>query len=345
MRKLKFVFPSISKLSVYLLLVLFSGYMLNACKKENSKQEKQKLTVSGTNKFGMVNDTALTKYPGPCPYTCDDPRCVGWAEPSPDCPPPVTTPDTIAIKRNSNNPNEVVGQTHNNGLRSIMPYYNNGTLQPTQQNVFNYTKSFLIRSGYDSATIVNTYNSMSQSGYYRFPRVPSIDSIAIMLYNDRRIGSIAKNYITRLSTLIKSLDGFATPTSTIYLNFANQVITYENQIKSDATITSNEKNSLLSAHSIARFSASYWMNYFNSQSSGTTTSQTMQAQRTSGWFDYKSSLGDDVAGAFAGAIVGGLTGAAVGGVGAGPGAVAGGCVGGIGASAQNAAKQIWDHFF
>lgn len=316
------------KVSFCLFLFVLIAYTFYACQKPEHEAKKMAVSVS-KNGLGSVADSSLTIIQGPCPYTCDDPRCANYSQPSADCPPTLPSPDTIAIKQNSNNTQEVVGQTHNNALRAIMPYYNSGTLQPTQQNVFNYTKSFLIRSGYDSATIVNTYNMLCQRGLYRFPNSPNLDSVALLLYNGGNIGITAKNYANRLSTLLNSLNSYTTPTNTIYLNFANQCITYENQIKSDATITANEKNALLAAHSVARFSENYWMN---------------QAIMKS-WYNWKSSAGADVAGAVGGAVMGGMAGAVVGGIGAGPGAVLGGCTGGIGNSVQNAAQQIWDHFF
>ncbi len=286
--------------------------------------------------------------PGSCPYPCTDTRCKAYLNGYCGT---GSGSDTIAVITNSKNPEETVGKMHNNGMISIMPNYNSGSLQATQQNVFSFTKTFMIQNHYDSATLVYAYNYSIQHNYYSFSSMPSIDSVAVREHNDNNLSTTAENYAFRLANLISSLLDSAT--SAVYTSFANQVIVYENQIINDNSLTTNEKNILLSAHSVARYSANYWMNYYNSQSSGLSSAnvqvnslrQTPMKATTGGWFNWKDTLGDDVAGALGGAAGGAIGGSLAGGVGALPGAAGGALIGGVGASVQNAAKQVWNHLF
>jgi hypothetical protein len=257
----------------------------------------------------------------------------------------------ISVVTNPNNPDDTVGLRHNRGLDAIMPYYNNGNLQPTQQNVFYYTKNYLVNVGYDTSFINSTYNYTIEHGLYSFPAMPSIDTVALILYNNGNISSEVKNYINTLSNLINSLDENAEPTQSMYDGFANQAISYENQIVYDNSLEDAEKAMLLSAYSVARYSLAYWCNYYNGSSQplvmNKTNSSAVSPQYTSDhhWFHWKSVGKEDVCGALAGAAGGAIVGAFAGGVGAGPGAVVGGVGGAVTGSVQNAAEQLWDHFF
>lgn len=69
----------------------------------------------------------------------------------------------ITVVTNPNNPDEIVGQNHNLGMSTIMPNYSNGNLQPTEQNVLAYTKSFLSSKSYDIIAFNNSYNYEKQN--------------------------------------------------------------------------------------------------------------------------------------------------------------------------------------
>ncbi len=125
------------------MIALISLFTLgNACKKEIK-------SISDTDKPEITSKAKKDpngKYAGPCPYDCDDLRCAYYSEPNPDC---VTggVPENIALITNTNNPVDYIGQQHNDGMISIMPYYEGGNVEPTQQNVFLQTKSYVLTVG------------------------------------------------------------------------------------------------------------------------------------------------------------------------------------------------------
>ncbi len=187
---------------------------------------------------------------------------------------------------------------------------------------------------------MNTYNYTVQRGYYNFNYPPSLINVINLVYNDGHFGSVAQSYLMRLSNLIDGLDGLNPPTNSLYVTFANQIINYENEIVNNATLASVEKRIVLAAHSIARYSSNYWMNYYY-----TPDSQVARQAPTKSWFKWKDVLGDDVAGGIGGAAGGALVGAFAGEIGALPGAGFGALGGGVGGSATGAAKQVWNRFF
>lgn len=264
--------------------------------------------------------------------------------------------DTLTVVVNNNNPQEAVGQSHNNGMYAIMPYYANGALQPTEQNVTAYKYSFLASQNYN-ITLLESIDSCTNHYLGDIYLDTSVTATANTIYQDGFISSTAENYLIQLNSFISNFgsDNYIIPTQSAYNSFANSLITYENQINSNSSLSSNEKNILLAAYSVARYSPIYAINYSITQSSSqqyatislqstkTSTIQPLKAASTP-WFSWKSVVGDDVAGAIGGALGGGAVALATGGALA-PAIGAGALSVGVGSSGYGAAKQIWNHFF
>ena len=90
--------------------------------------------------------------------------------------------------------------------------------------------------------------------------------------------------------------------------------------------------------SIGEASCIYWYNNFDSWC-------VLIGGYSRGWFDWRSVVKDDVAGAIGGAVAGGVTGAMAGGIGAWPGAGVGALSGGLASSATSSVMQILNHYF
>ncbi|HEU5365637.1 MAG TPA: hypothetical protein VFU62_08900 [Hanamia sp.] len=258
----------------------------------------------------------------------------------------------ITVVTNPNNPEEVVGQEHNTGMAAIMPYYNDGTLEPTEQNVLGYTKTFLVSQVYDTSTFNEGYNYEKQHFESTIIQESNILTISNELYSQGVISATADNYLSQLSNFFASFaaDSISIPSQTSYNSFANNLIANENQFAANPSLTPNDKFILFSAYSVARYSVVFVINYSIELSSSISPQVALQSnvqpnKSTTSWFSWGSAGSADVSGAIGGAAGGALVGAAAGGVGAGPGAIIGGVGGGVANSVQNAASQVFHHFF
>lgn len=227
----------------------------------------------------------------------------------------------------------------------------NGDLQPTDQNVLAFTRSFLLSKGYDTTTFNTIYNYETQHFGSTILHQNSITMIANLLYSQDIISVTADNYLSQLSNYLASFaaDSISIPTQASYNSFANNLIATENQFSGNYNLTSNDKYILFSAYSVARYSTVYAIDYSIQLSSPseslTKTNGNLKPLKTSSWFSWGSVGKEDVSNAIGGAAGGALVGSAAGGVGAGPGAVIGGIGGGVAGSVTNAAEQLWDHLF
>lgn len=260
------------------------------------------------------------------------------------------TPKTINVIKNPNNPEEIVGQTHNAGMTSIMVNFYDGNLEPTEQNVFAYTKLYLQTQNYDTVTINNAYNYDLQN-FGPIYQETNLTSITNMMYNSGSISLSAKNYLLQLANLISgfTIDSTSIPTQASYNSFANNLIANENQMSSDLSLTENDKYILFSGYSVARYSIVYAVNYAIALSSPSqmlaANNSNLHPELFASWFSWGKVAGGDVVGAVAGGLGGAAAGSLAGGVGAGPGAAAGALGGAISGSVYEAGMQLWNHFF
>lgn len=75
MRKLH-VHPIKSKLICYFIAITLTGFFLNACKKDINN----KIAQSPENEIQTGKKPSPDRYPGPCPYECDDIRCKNYED-------------------------------------------------------------------------------------------------------------------------------------------------------------------------------------------------------------------------------------------------------------------------
>ena len=238
----------------------------------------------------------------------------------------------LSVLSNSNNPNEIVGQTHNAGMTDLVPNYSSG-LEPTRENAFSFTKSYLYSQGYDTITI-NRADSFSLQNYGQFYHQTSLTSLANSMYSNGDISSIAKDYLLQLANYISSFtaDSISIPSQASYESFANNLITDENQFSNHSSLTANDKRILFSSYSVARHSVVFAVNYSNQNN-------------YKSWFSWGSVVGGDVVGGAACAAGGAAAGLLAGGAGAVPGAIAGAVGGAISGSVYEAGIQIWKRFW
>jgi len=307
---------------------LFNFFLIFSCSKSDVNPQNSK--VVDINKKG-TSSPLVQECPGGQHWNYSAGKCVAddcspgyiWNNGNPGA----CVFQEIEIITNPNNSNDYVGSDHNSALNSIMPNYNDGNLEPTQQNVWTYTNIYCKSIGIDTSGTDSALTEDVDLGVYNFSNggCPSLDSVGIILYNKEVISSTTKNYINRLGLLIDSIQFMAT-SDTIYGDFADEVISFENEIQNDNSITNKEKTMLLAAHAVARYSCNYWFNFVN-------------VKKSTGWFSWKTLLGEDVSGAIGGAVGAAVTG--VGLVAVGGAAVAGG----VASSVTNAGSQIFHHIF
>lgn len=85
MRK-QFLSSRIFSLLICLFLIFATAVMIHSCKKDSKPEtsleiSENKKDPATSSKTDTVPKTTANKYAGPCPYECDDPRCVNYSEP------------------------------------------------------------------------------------------------------------------------------------------------------------------------------------------------------------------------------------------------------------------------
>lgn len=204
--------------------------------------------------------------------------------------------NTIYVITNPNNPDDSAGNRHNGGVSSIMPNVSSST---AKSQVINLTFNYLVSYGYDTSALRVGYNFSDSLGIFGYS---AVDSLAYKMYAKGEISSTAENYMLDLASLLNNVIGDNDPIDSIYDVFANDAINYENGISADNSLSSNEKIMLLSAYSVARYSAAWWGNYLNNYSGGSSSAHYSKAQLLSFFKKFwKKIVGADAAGAGGGA--------------------------------------------
>jgi hypothetical protein len=337
---------------IFALAIVLTIVFINSCKREMPKPNDQTENVIKPNVVdcgpGYHWDFTLHQCVPNCQSGSVYCASLGYCIPNgQNCPPSGGGDNTITVVTNPNNPNESVGQTHNTAMDAIMPNYSSGNLEPTEQNVFAYTISYLYAHSYDTTTIIGAYNYAKQN-YGPIYQMTDIASIANVMYSNGSISAAAKDYLLQLANYTSSFaaDSISIPTQASYNTYANNLIANENQFSGNSSLTSNDNYILFSAYSVARYSAVYAVNYSIQISSGGGISKVAAPASTlSRWFSWKTVLGGDVVGAIGGAIGGAIVGSMPGGIGAGLGAASGAVGGAVVGSVYEAGMQVWHHLF
>lgn len=170
--------------------------------------------------------------------------------------------DTIAIRKNTNNPYDTAGYRHNNGVRAILP-----TINLSGSNIDSVVlvkvKSYVASIGQNPNSFQSFYNQSVQNGYFPFSRIQRLDSLGNTLYADGLLSSYGNSYVQQIYNYAYQYLNTDTITIAKYYSFATNLISLEATIKNDTRISSWEKEVLLSGCSTGRYSGSYWGNYFN----------------------------------------------------------------------------------
>jgi|GEM_PF-2341098 len=179
-----------------------------------------------------------------------------------------TARDTFVVITNSNNPDDYVGFEHNEDVNQILGEISLSN-PPSDSELLELTIHQIVPSGdsTDANNIRKDYSYAKNNGYDQL----DLDSLINLLYLQGKISYTAKTYLSDLSNLINNIIGTNDPQSQIYYAFANQALIYENQI-SQLNLSASEKDMLLSAFAVARYSAAYWGNAFVSDGGSSFTS-------------------------------------------------------------------------
>ncbi|MBN9349665.1 MAG: hypothetical protein J0H55_03190 [Chitinophagaceae bacterium] len=246
---------------------------------------------------------------------------------------------------NPNNPDEIVGENHNSGMQQIIPNYENGQLEPTEQNVMQYTDTYILSIGYDTTIGNYAYNYDNQYFGTDFLSKNDLDSLTDQIYSLGLISLTAKNFLATLISTFRTFagDSISIPTQSAYNSYANTLISYENQFASNPNLSSNEKTILYSVFSVARYSVVYAVNYSIQNPDTIVLNKYQTDKKSPGWFSWGRVGSGDVAGAIGGALGGAAWAMASGGT-ATPSIVGGAVTVGVASSVYEAGMQIFHHW-
>lgn len=233
-----------------LFLILFCGLFTQiSCTKSNSILSQPNSEISS------IKTVTPNLLPGPCPYDCHDTRCKGYFN-------GYCGTDTIAITKNSNNLYDYEGSYHNKGVASILPTVNFSSSN-LDSVVLQKVKTFVVTLGYNSDSAQQFYNIATAQGLFPYSHIQELDSLGNTLQLKGKLSSYGNTYVQQIySNLLNNLNTDSMNASN-YNAFANSMLSTETSIKNDSRLSAYEKQVLLSAASIGRYSASYWANYLN----------------------------------------------------------------------------------
>lgn len=165
---------------------------------------------------------------------------------------------TIRVIANTNNPYDSAGSRHNAALNYT---WHNVSYSTSSAKITQLILNYLGPFGYDTNELkrdIFLSDSLGISGF------DDVDSLAYKLFSMGQIGSAAESYMLDLGALINNVIGSSDPNDSIYIVFADDAITYENEIKNDNSLSSNEKIVLLEEYAIGRYSPAFWGNLSSS---------------------------------------------------------------------------------
>ncbi len=258
------------------------------------------------------------------------------------------TNSTITVVTNPNNPVENVGSDHNSGMTNIIPNYDYGQLQPTEENVLAYVKNWQYSTGVDTTNFTADINWEEEHfGEQTVLPQHDFDNGITVAYSQAFISLTEKNYLTDLSNEIKSFtaDSVDIPTQSQYNTYANTLISYENQIGNDGNLDSTARFELYAIFAVARYSAVYAINYGINNSGGIIAYRSMQTMSLwPSWLHLGRIVSADCWGALGGVVTGAIASLPTGGTAAVPLMVANGTRVAVVSSIGALGSQIYNHY-
>lgn len=255
---------------------------------------------------------------------------------------------SITVVTNPNNPVENVGSNHNSGMTNIIPNYDYGQLQPNEENVTAYTKTWQYSAGFDTTNFTEGISWIE--AHFGEPMVMpqhNFDSGISKAYSQTLISLTEKNYFTDLSNEIKSFtaDSIDIPTQSQYNTYASTLIGYENQIGNDGNLDSTARFELYAIFAVARYSAVYAINYGINNSGGIIAYKSAQTMSLwPSWLHLGRIVSADCWGALGGVIVGAIESLPTVGTAAVPLMVTNGTRGAVMSSVGALGAQIYNHY-
>ncbi len=171
----------------------------------------------------------------------------------------------ISVITNPNNPYDYSGSQHNDGVNSIFPTLNLST-NNLDSVILVDVKSYLGSIGYSADSFQTFYGQAVQNGYLPFSHLQELDSLGNTLNANGVLSTYGNSYVQQIYNYAYQYLNTDTITTAKYNSFANNLITIEATIKNDSRISSWEKEVILASCSNGRYSAAYWGNYINGQS-------------------------------------------------------------------------------
>lgn len=308
-------------LSLILALSLLFTYSCSKRPFNEEKNETDKLEKRIGKEDSIVGNT-VNRIPGACPFPCGDTRCDDYQEPPPGCSGGGGGTDPLAIVKNSNNQYDKAGELHN----ALLAYFIINSDLPVS-NAYEIIYSF---DNYFQSSGIDSLASKAVLGATQIAFATAFENAS-----NKYTFLIQGNYMSQQGvSYYQKLDSAYETAGTI-TTFYSLVKTVESQIISSSSLPLNEKQILLEAASVGRFSAYYWDNPNNLTLWGVGT---IVSKNTFSWKSLgKADLKGGIEGGVAGALVGGSVATPVGAV---PGWIVGAVSWGAGCSASNAIGQV-----
>jgi hypothetical protein len=140
-------------------------------------------------------------------------------------------------------------------------------------------------------------------------------------------------------------DSVNTPTQSEYNTYANNLISYENEMKTDLNLDSTDRFELYAIYAVARYSAVYAINYGIQHNSGLVAIRSAQTMSLwPSWLHLRSIVSADCWGALGGVVVGAIESLPTVGTAAVPLMVTNGVRGGVMSSVGALGSQINNHY-
>jgi hypothetical protein len=195
------------KLFGALLIIFFAVVSITSCKKSNdlkSAQTTQSKTAVKPDvlqcETGYQWDYYLKKCVPICPSGYHNDSITGACVVDGGG----GTSSSLTVVKNSNNPLDYFGSDHNSGMTNIIPQYDYGQLQASEENVEASAKNWQYAIGVDTTNFTANINWMEEHFGEQMVSAHNFDNGIDTAYSQGYISWDAKNYLINLSNETKS---------------------------------------------------------------------------------------------------------------------------------------------